>query len=99
MNDSEDFDKYLKWRSGFIIKLALFHFALILTFDTLCIYAPKVITASLIADSAITVGVAYALGIVVSVICATFYYSHRITQEEMKFTDVSMSTDKQGTNK
>ena len=96
MNDPEVLNTYLKWRSAFILKLALFHFALILMFDALCIYAPKVITASIVTDSAITVGVVFTLGIVLSVICATFYYSYRITQEEMKLADVSITKDQQG---
>jgi uncharacterized membrane protein (DUF485 family) len=95
MNEAQAFSSYIKWRSGFIIKLALSHFALILVFDALCIYTPGFITASVLGNSAITVGVVYALGIVLSVICSTFYYSQRITQEEMVLSELSITEEEQ----
>jgi uncharacterized membrane protein (DUF485 family) len=93
MNEADAFSSYIKWRSGFIIKLALFHFALILIFDALCIYAPDLITASAVGSSAITIGIVYALGIIMSVIFSTFYYSHRIAQEEMILAQASITND------
>jgi uncharacterized membrane protein (DUF485 family) len=96
MNEADAFSRYIKWRSGFIIKLALFHFALILIFDVLCIYSLDFVTASVVGNSAITIGIVYALCIVMSVIGFTFYYSHRITQEEMKLVGASTTKQDQG---
>ena len=68
-----------------MVKLALSHFALVLLFDLLAIYAPSVFSSPLFGDSAYTIGLIFALFIVVSVIASTFYYSYRITEEESKF--------------
>ena len=75
-------ENYLGWRSRFIVKLALFHFALVLGFDFLAIFAPSIITAPAWGDSVFTVGLVFALFIVLSVIFSTFYYAHRISKEE-----------------
>ncbi len=85
MSESEAREIYLRWRNRFVIKLALYHFALVLIFDLLAIYAPTVFSAPIFADSAYTIGLVFALYIVASVIASTFYYSHRITIEESKF--------------
>ena len=87
MNEGKARRVYLKWRSGFVLKLTLFHFALILLFDVLAIYSPGIMTTSIWKDSVFSIGVVYAFSIVLSVICFTFYYSYRINQEESAFTD------------
>ncbi|NKB36827.1 MAG: DUF485 domain-containing protein [Gammaproteobacteria bacterium] len=85
MSISKSRDVYLRWRNRFVLKLALYHFALVLLFDLLAIYAPTVFSSSIFADSAYTIGLVFALFIVVSVITSTFYYSYRITEKESKF--------------
>ena len=89
MNESDAHELYLKWRSNFVLKLTLFHFALILLFDVLAIYTPGIMSIPIWKDSGFTIGVVYAFCIVLSVISFTFYYSHRINQEESAFTDKS----------
>ena len=75
-------EAYLKWKAGFIRKLALFHFALILLFDLLAVFTPEVMTRPLSPTTPFTVGVVLALLIVFSVISATILYAWRVNQEE-----------------
>ena len=75
-------ENFLAWRSRFIIKLALFHFALVLGFDFLSIYAPSIITSPAWGESVFTLGLVFALFIVLSVILSTFYYAYRVSKEE-----------------
>lgn len=84
--DSESYVSYLKWRTRFILKLALFHFSLIIVFDVLAIFAPSIFSRAAWQGSAFTIGIVYALAIVFSVIASTFYYSRRINQHESNFT-------------
>ncbi len=84
---SRVYRSYIKWRNGFVVKLALFHFALVFIFDVLSVYFPSVMTAAAWKGSAFTIGVVYACGIVLSVILSTFYYSYRINQETVFITE------------
>ncbi len=85
--ESQVYRSYIKWRNGFVVKLAVFHFALVLIFDALAIYTPSVLTVAAWTGSAFTVGVIYAFGIVLSVIISTFYYSHRINRETFRLIE------------
>lgn len=80
--EGEVYQSYIKWRKGFIVKLALFHFALVFVFDVLAIYAPSVMTTAAWKGSAFTLGLVYACGVVISVVLSSIYYSHRINQRE-----------------
>jgi uncharacterized membrane protein (DUF485 family) len=89
MNRIEAQAAYLKWRSSFALKIVLIHIGLVIGFDLLAIFAPGIMTSSIGGGSVFNVGVVYALGIVVSVIASTFYYSHRTTVEEKTVPDES----------
>lgn len=80
-------DDYLAWRSRITIRLALFHFALILLFDFMAIYAPSVMSRAAWPGSAFTIGLVFAIGIVFSIITATFYYTHRLNRKEMEMQE------------
>ena len=79
----------LKSRKALVIKLALFHFSLVLLFDVLGVYAPDIMTRSIGSDSVFTIGIIFALGIVLSVMGSAFYYSGRISREDRSRTGVS----------
>ena len=79
----------VKSRKALVLKLALFHFALVLLFDVLGVYAPGIMTRSIGGDSVFTIGIVFALGIVLSVIGSAFYYSGRISQEDRSRAGVS----------
>ncbi|MFT5351135.1 MAG: uncharacterized membrane protein (DUF485 family) [Gammaproteobacteria bacterium] len=87
MNQIDAQSAYFKWRSSFALKVTLFHIGLILVFDLLGIFAPGIMTSSIGGASVFTVGLVFAFGIITSVICSTFYYSHRISQEERRVFD------------
>lgn len=76
------FEEYLAWRKKLVLTLAIFHFAAVLLFDFLAIFYPRLMTATIIPGSSISVGVCFAVGIVISVICASFYYSSRVNARE-----------------
>ena len=92
--ESEAYISYLKRRKKFILKLALFHFALVFVFDALAIFEPTLFALPMWPGSAFNIGLIYAFVIIFSVIASTFYYSHRINQEESKFTESPNQTDK-----
>ena len=89
MKNTDAYKSYSRWRKYFVLKLILFHFALILLFDSLAIFFPHIMTRSIGMDSVFTLGIVFALGIVTSVIFSTFYYTHRINQEETDLADAS----------
>ena len=92
--ESEAYISYVKRRKKFILKLALFHFALVLVFDAVAIFEPTLFAMLVWSGSVFNVGLVYAFVVVFSVIASTFYYSHRINQEESKFTESLNQTDK-----
>lgn len=87
--ESDAYQSYIKWRNGFVLRLAVFHFILVFLFDTLSIFTPSIMIANVWKGSAFTVGFIFACGIVISVILSSVYYSHRINQREIIFNDGS----------
>jgi len=82
MIDENAFVRYLKWRRRFVLRLTLFHFALILLFDLAAVFLPGLMAGPIRDGSPFNFGLVFAIGIVFSVILSTFYYSHRINREE-----------------
>lgn len=85
MTSSDAVTRRLGWRKKLVLRLALFHFALVLVFDLLAIFAPEIMTMRLWSGLPFNTGIVLAVGIVFSVIASSFYYSYRINREELKF--------------
>ena len=84
MNYIEAHTLYLKRSKGFVLKLALFHFSFVLVFDILAIYFFGIMTTSIGMGSVFNVGVVYALGIIISVICSTFTDESEVARQEQE---------------
>lgn len=87
MSATDTREQYLLWRKRFVVRLALFHFILILIFDSLAIFAPTLMSGSVFADGLLSKGVTLAFLIVFSVIFSTFYYSHMLNKKERELHD------------
>ena len=92
--DSDAYISYVKRRRKFILQLAIFHFALVLVFDVLAIFEPTFFAQAVWPGSVFNIGLIFAFTIVFSVIISTFYYSHRINQEESKFKESLTKADR-----
>ena len=81
---SQEFNKYLDWKRKLVLALVLSHFFAVLVFNVLAVYFPEVMVLRMISDWPLTVGTVFAIFIVISVIAASFYYSHLVNLREAK---------------
>jgi uncharacterized membrane protein (DUF485 family) len=86
MNASKAESSYLKWRSRFVLKLALFHFALIICFDLLGVFAPDIMTSTVVRGGVFTVGIVSGLGIVLSVMLTAVFYTYQINKKAVELS-------------
>jgi uncharacterized membrane protein (DUF485 family) len=92
--NSDAYISYVNRRRKFILKLAIFHFALVFVFDIVAIFEPTFFAREIWSGSIFTIGLAYAFVIIASVIISTFYYSHRINLEESRFSQYLKKADR-----
>ncbi len=81
--DKLEFTEYLDWRRRLVLVLVLLHFCAVLVFDILAIYFPGVLNAKVSPGSPLTLGIVFAILIVISVIFSAFYYSHRVNRRDI----------------
>jgi uncharacterized membrane protein (DUF485 family) len=92
--ESQAYLTYINWRNRFVLKLAIFHIALIIVFDVVAIYSPAVLTVAVWKGSVFSSGLVIACGMVISVVLSAFYYSWRVNQEDIIFTKRSEQSEK-----
>ena len=83
MTTSKTKSSYLKWRSRFVLKLALFHFTLVIIFDLLGAFAPEIMT------SEVMTGGDFSVGIVFSVMLSAVFYTYQINKKEVELSKES----------
>ena len=89
MTTSKAKSAYLKWRSRFVLKLALFHFTLVIIFDLLGAFAPEIMTSAVMTEGDFSVGIVFGLGIVFSVMLSAVFYTYQINKKEVELSKES----------
>jgi uncharacterized membrane protein (DUF485 family) len=89
MNTSKAKSSYFKWRSRFVLKLALFHFTLVIIFDLLGAFAPEIMTSAVMTGGDFSVGIVFGLGIVFSVMLSAVFYTYQINKKEVELSKES----------
>ena len=93
MNKITAESSYLKWRSRFVLKLALFHFMLVIIFDLLGAFAPGLMTSAVMEGSDFSIGIVFGVCIVLSVMVTAVIYSYRINKKELELSKESGPDD------